>query len=180
MLMKKARETMDLIFTPSTYDDYTFYINLSLTIILSLSLYVYKRMKKKNVSDSAENESKYELFKKRSAIFLIFIVFIIQIERKIKVDDVAEIIESNCSIRGCIVVTGNVERFKSYKDKRVKNYQTNEFYLGGYHFKFSESKSGRDLEYSRIVELGGVLTPNSGTYKAFIYKGKIIKLWRSK
>jgi len=170
---------MDLIFTPSTYDDYTFYITLSLTIMLSL--YVYKRMKKKNVSDSAESESKYDLFKKRTAIIiLILIVFIFQIDRKIKVDDVAEVIESNCSIRGCIVVTGNVERFKSYKDKRVRNFQTNEFYLGNHHFKFSESNNGRGLSYSRIVELGGGLIPNSCTYKAFIYKGKIIKLWRSR
>ncbi|QUM89550.1 hypothetical protein HWV03_12435 [Moritella sp. 36] len=174
---------MDLIFTPSTYDDYTFYITLSLTIMLSL--YVYKRMKKKNVSDSAESESKYDLFKKRTAIIiLILIVFIFQIDRKIKVDDVAEVIESNCSIRGCIVVTGNVERFKSYKDKRVKNFQTNEFHLGNHHFKFIGSGDGSDsrrgLSYSRIVELGGVLTPNSGTYKAFVYKGKIIKLWRSR
>ncbi|WP_281223589.1 hypothetical protein [Photobacterium sanguinicancri] len=152
---------MELIFTPPISGK-LIYITLSITFVFTLYL-----------SRKAQGLCWKEKWG-RALFALLLIAF--QVDAKIKMDKVQEINESNCSIRGCVVLVGKVDRFKSYKDIFFKNYLTNEFYIDGHKFKFHEGEDA--FEYTKIVEEGGVLKKNSGPYKLHLYRGKIIKLWK--
>ncbi|MDO6498569.1 hypothetical protein [Photobacterium sanguinicancri] len=99
-----------------------------------------------------------------------------QLDAKYKIDSIQKAIKSGCSITNCEIVTGEVIKYRSYKDSSKKGYQENEFFIDGYKFSFDEK--GETFAYGVISENGGVLIPNSGKYKIYLYNEKIIKLWR--
>ncbi|OLQ83752.1 hypothetical protein BIT28_27795 [Photobacterium proteolyticum] len=152
---------MELIYTPPISGK-LIYITLAITFVFTL--YLSRKVQGASWKD-----------KVGGGLFA-FMLFIMQVDAKERMDEIQAVNESNCSIKGCVVLVGKVDRFKSYKDILFKNYLTNEFYLDGHKFKFHKGEDA--FEYTTIVEEGGVFERNSGPYKLYLYKGKIVKIWR--
>lgn len=88
-------------------------------------------------------------------------------------------LNSNCSISNCEIIEGHVKNFRSYKGN--KKFRSNEFSINGHRFVFTggTTNTSGSNGYSRIIEKGGVITPESKV-KIYYYNGKIIKLYKEK
>ncbi|MDO6498052.1 hypothetical protein [Photobacterium sanguinicancri] len=135
-------------------------IYMAFPVALLLSIWMIYKVKNRQIKD------------KLGVGILILMMLVVLQDAKYTIERLQKILESQCSIDGCEIVTGEVVRYRSYKDR----HQTNEFYIGNQKFKLNET--GNTFTYGVIAEKGGVLTPNSGIYKLYIIKGEIIKLWR--
>ncbi|MCG7499604.1 hypothetical protein MHO82_22320 [Vibrio sp. Of7-15] len=81
-------------------------------------------------------------------------------------------LNSNCTSKECIIVSGEVIDFKSFQG--TKNYQTNQFKVGNMNFKLDEK--GNSFGYGLIIEKGGIFHPGK-KFKLFTLNNKIIKAY---
>lgn len=148
---------------------YTYYVDITqYTIFLIAAIAVFFLAVKK-----LDGTNKY-----LSIVFTIAFMFIFVTSTYHEVK-IWRALNSDCTVSSCTIVEGKVKHFRSYKGDR--KFRVNEFSVNGYQFVLTGGTSNTNgvSGYGRIVEKGGILTPNSKV-KMYVYNSKIIKLYKEK